>query len=59
MTAYGGPAARPTVHIDDDVVRVTEWRFAPGATTGHHINMREAEKRKRSLRNLSGFAVGS
>jgi beta-alanine degradation protein BauB len=25
-----------TVQIDDDRVRVTEWRFAPGATTGWH-----------------------
>ena len=28
--------AVPTVQIDDDRVRVTEWRFAPGATTGWH-----------------------
>ena len=26
--------ARPTVQIDNDRVRVTEWRFAPGAATG-------------------------
>ena len=26
----------PTVQIDDDRVRVTEWRFAPGAATGWH-----------------------
>ena len=26
----------PTVQIDDAVVRVTEWRFAPGAATGWH-----------------------
>ncbi len=25
-----------TVRIDNDRVRVTEWRFAPGAHTGHH-----------------------
>jgi quercetin dioxygenase-like cupin family protein len=25
-----------TVQIDNDRVRVTEWRFAPGAHTGHH-----------------------
>lgn len=30
------PAARPTVQIDNERVRVTEWRFAPGAETGHH-----------------------
>ena len=28
--------AVPTVQVDDEVVRVTEWRFAPGATTGWH-----------------------
>ncbi len=36
MAASEHPAARPTVQIDDDAVRVTEWRFAPGATTGPH-----------------------
>ena len=36
MAASERPAARPTVQIDDDAVRVTEWRFAPGATTGPH-----------------------
>ena len=30
------PSAVPTVQIDDATVRVTEWRFAPGATTGWH-----------------------
>jgi quercetin dioxygenase-like cupin family protein len=28
--------AIPTVQIDNDRVRVTEWRFAPGAATGWH-----------------------
>jgi beta-alanine degradation protein BauB len=28
--------AVPTVQIDDTNVRVTEWRFAPGANTGWH-----------------------
>ncbi|MBT6273623.1 MAG: cupin domain-containing protein [Chromatiales bacterium] len=28
--------ATPTVFIDNDVTRVTEWRFAPGAATGWH-----------------------
>jgi beta-alanine degradation protein BauB len=28
--------ARPTQQIDDERVRVTEWRFAPGAATGWH-----------------------
>jgi quercetin dioxygenase-like cupin family protein len=34
MTAR--PDAVPTVQIDNDRVRVTEWRFAPGAHTGWH-----------------------
>ena len=25
-----------TVQLDNGAVRVTEWRFAPGASTGHH-----------------------
>lgn len=29
-------AAIPTIQIDDDRVRVTEWRFPPGAETGWH-----------------------
>ncbi len=28
--------AKPTVFIDNHRVRVTEWRFAPGAATGWH-----------------------
>ena len=28
--------ARSTLQIDNDRVRVTEWRFAPGASTGYH-----------------------
>lgn len=28
--------AVPTVFIDNDRTRVTEWRFAPGAATGYH-----------------------
>ena len=28
--------AIPTVQIDNDRTRVTEWRFAPGAATGFH-----------------------
>ena len=27
-----------TVQIDDALVRVTEWRFAPGAATGRHVH---------------------
>ena len=40
----GGPAvsalpqAVPTVQVDNDRVRVTEWRFAPGAETGEHVH---------------------
>ncbi len=30
--------AVPTVQIDNDKVKVTEWRFAPGAETGEHIH---------------------
>ena len=30
------PPAVPTVQIDNDRVKVTEWRFAPGAETGWH-----------------------
>ena len=30
--------ATPTVQEDNDQVRVTEWRFAPGAETGFHIH---------------------
>ena len=30
------PAAQPSVKIDTPRTRVTEWRFAPGAETGHH-----------------------
>jgi beta-alanine degradation protein BauB len=32
------PAAVPTVFIDNNRVRVTEWRFAPGAATGWHTH---------------------
>ncbi|HMM64091.1 MAG: cupin domain-containing protein [Mesorhizobium sp.] len=28
--------AKPTVFIDNERVVVTEWRFAPGASTGWH-----------------------
>ena len=30
------PRATPHVHISEPHVRVTEWRFAPGAETGWH-----------------------
>jgi quercetin dioxygenase-like cupin family protein len=29
-------SAIPTVQVDNERVRVTEWRFAPGAETGWH-----------------------
>lgn len=32
------PKAEPTVQVDNEHVRVTEWRFAPGAETGFHIH---------------------
>jgi beta-alanine degradation protein BauB len=32
------PPARPTILIDDNVVRVTRWDFEPGADTGHHVH---------------------
>ena len=32
------PAATPTVMVDNARVRVTEWRFAPGAATGWHVH---------------------
>ena len=35
MTA---PQATPTVQVDNDRVRVTEWRGAPGAETGFHVH---------------------
>jgi beta-alanine degradation protein BauB len=35
-TSEPRPPARPTRQIDTDRVRVTEWRFAPGAATGYH-----------------------
>jgi quercetin dioxygenase-like cupin family protein len=30
------PAAESVVQVDNATVRVTEWRFAAGASTGHH-----------------------
>jgi quercetin dioxygenase-like cupin family protein len=28
--------ARPTIQVDNEQVRVTEWRFGPGEATGWH-----------------------
>jgi quercetin dioxygenase-like cupin family protein len=36
MNTQDRPRAVPTVLIENDRVRVTEWRFAPGAATGWH-----------------------
>ena len=36
MSAETRPPATPTVQIDNDTVRVTEWRFPPGTSTGWH-----------------------
>ncbi|HEY4366799.1 MAG TPA: cupin domain-containing protein [Steroidobacteraceae bacterium] len=33
--------AIPTVQVENDRVIVTEWRFAPGAETGHHVHARD------------------
>ncbi len=30
------PTAIPTVQVDDEAARVTEWHFPPGAETGRH-----------------------
>ena len=30
--------AKSTVFIDNERVRVLEWRFAPGAEVGHHVH---------------------
>ena len=32
------PKAVPTVQVDNERVRVTEWRFVSGAETGEHIH---------------------
>jgi len=32
------PKAVPTVQVDNERVRVTEWRFVTGAETGEHIH---------------------
>jgi quercetin dioxygenase-like cupin family protein len=36
MPPTASPSAVATVQVDDERVRVTEWRFAPGAATGWH-----------------------
>jgi quercetin dioxygenase-like cupin family protein len=32
------PRAVPTLLIENDRVKVTQWRFAPGAETGWHVH---------------------
>jgi beta-alanine degradation protein BauB len=36
MPGMADLGAVATVKIDNDRLRVTEWRFAPGAATGYH-----------------------
>jgi quercetin dioxygenase-like cupin family protein len=36
MSAQARPSATATVQIENDLVRVTEWRFPPGTSTGWH-----------------------
>jgi len=36
MTSTTPTSAVATVQVDNERVRVTEWRFAPGAETGWH-----------------------
>ena len=38
MTTNTYPPATSTVKIDDDQVRVTEWRLPPGTATGWHVH---------------------
>ncbi len=39
MTDAHQPLAESTLLIDNETVRVTRWRFAPGDRTGWHIHM--------------------
>ena len=34
----GGRAAVPMIQVDNNRLRVTEWRFVPGAATGWHCH---------------------
>jgi beta-alanine degradation protein BauB len=36
MAVMAENRAVPTVQVENDHLRVTEWRFAPGAATGYH-----------------------
>ena len=33
--------ATSTLQVENDRMIVTEWRFAPGAATGHHVHARD------------------
>lgn len=35
------PPAAPTVQVDNERLRVTEWRFPPGGATGWHRHERD------------------
>ena len=32
------PPAKPTLLLDDEMVKITRWDFEPGADTGHHVH---------------------
>ena len=32
------PKGIPTVKVENDRIRVTQWRFAPSAETGYHVH---------------------
>jgi len=36
ISSVSRPSATPTVQVDNERVKVTEWRFAPGAETRWH-----------------------
>jgi beta-alanine degradation protein BauB len=38
MATEKHPSGTATLQIDNDRVRVTEWRFQPGEATGHHTH---------------------
>ena len=41
MSSTDRPLAISTVQIENDLVRVTEWRFAPGTSTGFHRHLHD------------------
>jgi beta-alanine degradation protein BauB len=36
ISSVSRPPATPTVQVDNERLKVTEWRFGPGAETGWH-----------------------